>query len=113
MSFIDKITANGDYSDISAQWMAHFEEEKNKQLKNMLTNAEFKLDENKARDYLETCLHRGELMLNGTDFDGVFVDRGSIFGTKSNAHKEKAKEAFSEFIEVFKEPSAIFDNSFV
>lgn len=109
ISFIDKVVSNAGDGDISAQWMAHFVEQKNDFLAKILRNGELKLDENKARDYLETCLYRGELMLNGTDFDAVFIERGSFFGNKNDKHKEKAKEVFGEFIETFKEPSAIFE----
>ena len=83
--------------DIVAEWHAYIAEEKEKALKQIITDENLKEDE--ARDFVKNCFRDGYVKTNGTDLDNILPPLSRFGG--SNARAQKKQSVLEKIIEFF------------
>ena len=85
--------------DVMAEWHKYFVEEKERSLKQIIT--EENLKEQEARDFISNCFRDGYVKTNGTDLDNILPAMSRFGGSNRSEKKQRVILKIIEFFEKF------------
>lgn len=95
-NFLSGIT---EIDDVMAEWHAYIAEEKEKEIKRIIT--EYGLKENETREFISNCFRDGYVKTNGTDLDKTLPPMSRFGGSNRAEKKQKVIVELIVFFEKF------------